>query len=376
MVYVPTRGDSPLRFGPDVPLIPDIGPSNLDVSVYLDPARFELERQKVLNTSWQIICRSSEIPAAGDWLVWEGHGETIIVTRRRDGGVASFHNVCAHRGARIASGCGQGARRFTCRWHSWVYDMEGSVIGMPDRQDFAEDQVEGVRSPAVEVDEWGGWVWAVLAGPGVAPPLLDYLGPEIVADLGQFKMEDMILVDKLVWELDCNWKIVIDGFNENYHAQSLHTISPQDVIDGREGRFFTFGEHGMMIMPFKNVLARLKETGDHQGTAICHYTIFPTSAFNNNPNHIQLFRSVPISVDRTRFETWELQYQPEEGDEAYVEGVNAHWERLKSVVLEDVEIFQEWAAASKSSAYTVNRLNDHECKITHFHRVVQDRLDA
>jgi hypothetical protein len=41
-----------------------------------------------------------------------------------------------------------------------------------------------------------------------------------------------------------------------------------------------------------------------------------------------------------------------------------------------VEIYQEWAAARRSTAYTRNVFNNRECKITHFHRVVQDMLDA
>ena len=64
------------------------------------------------------------------------------------------------------------------------------------------------------------------------------------------------------------------------------------------------------------------ETADHQSLAICHYTIFPTSVFNNNPEHIQLFRSVPLAVDRTRFEVWELWYK--DGDDAYLARV--HWD--------------------------------------------------
>jgi len=374
MVYVPHRGDLPARFGPEVPLIPDIGPSELDSRVYTDPARFEAERRKVLNRSWQIICRSSEIPSTGDHVVWEGQGETIVISRRRDGGVSGFHNVCQHRGARIVPKSGQGARRFTCRWHSWSYDLEGTLVGVPDREDFDERQLKDACAPPVECAEWGGWVWAVLAGPGVAPPLPDWIGQEIVGDLGAYRMEDMVLHDKLVWDIEANWKVVIDGFNENYHAAHLHTISPQDVKDGRFSTYFVFGRNGMMVVPYKGVLPELNNTGDHQGLAICHYTIFPTSVFNNNPAHLQLFRAVPIAVDRTRFETWELWYP--DGDDEYLEKTGAHWERLKGVVAEDVEIYQEWAAARRSTAYTRNVFNNRECKITHFHRVVQDMLDA
>ena len=148
-------------------------------------------------------------------------------------------------------------------------------------------------------------------------------------------MEDMVLHDKLTWDLEANWKVVIDGFNENYHAAHLHTISPQDVKDGRFSTYFVFGRNGMMVIPLQGRAAGAeRRPRDHQGLAICHYTIFPTSVFNNNPAHLQLFRAVPIAVDRTRFETWELWYA--DGDDEYLEKTGAHWERLKGVVAEDV----------------------------------------
>ena len=375
MVHQPTRGDGPVRFGPDVPMVPDVGHGVVDASVYTDPDRYARERETVLRRSWQVICRSSEIAAAGDFLTWEGHGDTIVVTRRRDGGVAAFHNVCQHRGARLVSeptGC---ARRFTCRWHSWVYDLEGAVVGVPDREDFDENELAGLAAPPVEAEEWGGWVWAVLAGPGVAPPLLEWLGEDITTDLGAYAMESMSLVEKLVWEVPVNWKVIIDAFNENYHAAHLHAknTKPQDVRDGRFSTYFVLGRHGMMVIPYKGVLERLTQTLDHQSLAICHYTVFPTSVFNCNPNHIQLFRSVPLSVDRSRFECWELQYP--DGDDAYVAAVNEHWSRLKGVVAEDVEMWDEVAATRESFGYRRNILNDRECKITAFHRSVEDMLD-
>jgi phenylpropionate dioxygenase-like ring-hydroxylating dioxygenase large terminal subunit len=375
MVHSPTRGNGPLRFGPDVPMVPDVGPGSVDASVYTDPERYARERETVLRRSWQVICRSSEIAATGDFVTWEGHGETIVVTRRRDGGVAAFHNVCQHRGARIVSEPAGCARRFTCRWHSWVYDLEGAVVGVPDREDFDESELAGLAAPPVETDEWGGWVWAVLAGPGVAPPLLEWLGADITSDLGAYRMEQMTLVEKLVWEVPVNWKVIVDAFNENYHAAHLHSknTKPQDVRDGRFSTYFVLGRHGMMVIPYKGVLTRLTETLDHQSLAICHYTVFPTSVFNCNPNHIQLFRSVPLSVDRSRFECWELQYP--DGDDAYVTAVNEHWGRLKGVVAEDVEMWDEVAATRESFGYRRNILNDRECKITAFHRSVEDMLD-
>ena len=259
MVHTPTRGDGPARFGPGVPLIPEIGPGILESGVYTDPERYQRERTAVLAPSWQVICRSSQIPQPGDFITWEGHGETIVVARHRDGGVSGFHNVCQHRGARIVkepSGC---ARRFSCRWHNWVYDLRGAVVGVPDREDFDPAALDGLAAPGIECAEWGGWVWAVLAGPGAAPPLADWLGPDITADLGAYRMQDMQLVERLAWDVPVNWKIIIDAFNENYHAAHLHAknTTPQDVKDGRFSTYFVFGRHAMMVIPYKGVLARL-----------------------------------------------------------------------------------------------------------------------
>ena len=214
----PTRGDAPIRFAPEIPNTPgksEVIPANW----YTDPERFELERKYVLNNNWQILCRSEELKNTGDHVVWEGHGETVVITRKNDGSVTGFHNVCQHRGARIVRDSGECARRFKCPWHDWAYDFDGKVIGVPDREDFDPEVLRDLAAPKVEVAEWGGWVWAVLAGPGVAPPLVEYLGEEIVADLGAYQMQDMYLREKVTWDVDVNWKVVVDAFNEFYHAQ-------------------------------------------------------------------------------------------------------------------------------------------------------------
>lgn len=55
--------------------------------------------------------------------------------------------------------------------------------------------------------------------------------------------------------------------------------------------------------------------------------------------------------------------------------MNEHWDRLKKVVAEDVEIWEELAATRESSAYRRNILNDRECRITAFHRTIDKLLE-
>ncbi len=378
MVYRPTRGDVMPRFGGGVGH-PDVAGSTVSAEVYRDPTRFEMERELVLRASWMIGARSAEIAGVGDWVLYEGHGETVVISRQPDGGVAAFHNVCQHRGARLTRGESSGCdRRFTCPWHGWVYDTTGEVVGVPERDRFEPAHLEGLRSPAVAVQEWAGWVWINLAGPDAAPDLLDWLGPDIVTDLGRFRMEDMIVHAKLEYEIPANYKAIVDGFNEVYHATELHHVDKEFTVAARETAFHLTGPNSMMFVPRADHMQRLAETGDHHQFTICHYVIFPNTVFNNNPRHIQVFQPIPQSVDVTKFVLWELIYAPDGDDDtaypAYLEATLAHWQALQGIVEEDIFVFNELSATRHSQGYTRNVFGTHECKPTEYHATMDHIL--
>ena len=86
----------------------------------------------MLGASWLLAGRSSQIANPGDWISFEGHGETVVITRQPDGSLAAFHNMCQHRGPSfVTEWTGCGARRFTCPYHGWVYDTTGKLVGRP-----------------------------------------------------------------------------------------------------------------------------------------------------------------------------------------------------------------------------------------------------
>ena len=377
MVHVPTRGDVPVRLGPSVQQVPDYGPSTMSRDPYGDPVRFELERERVLGTSWLLAGRSAQVPSAGDWITFEGHGETVVITRQADDSLAAFHNVCRHRGTTIVTeheGCG--ARRFTCPYHGWVYDTTGKLVGVPEREDFAAEHLDGARAPAVAVDEWGGWVWINLAGPDTAPSLHEWIGPEIMADLGRFRMEDMILHDVVEFDVPVSYKAIVDGFNEVYHVTQLHHVGAEASKTFRQTSFHIIDKNYMCFVPRTDRLDALAETWDHHQHAICHYLVFPNTVFNCNPPHIQVFNPIPIDVDRTRFLCWELIYPGDPADPEYASYLSktmAHWEVLKDVVGEDIAIYDQLARTKRSSGYTSHILSARECKIAHYHETM-DRL--
>jgi hypothetical protein len=56
---------------------------------YVDMDWFERERDRVFESQWFAMGRAEEIPEPGDHLVCDVAGESVIVTRQRDGGLAA-----------------------------------------------------------------------------------------------------------------------------------------------------------------------------------------------------------------------------------------------------------------------------------------------
>jgi hypothetical protein len=229
-----------------------------------------------------------------------------------------------------------------------------------------------LRAPAVAVDEWGGWVWINLAA-DAAPPLLDAIGPEISLDLGQFRMQDMVLHEVAEWDVPVSYKAIVDGFNEIYHTAALHHVSPAWTKSARDTTFHIVGNNYMCFVPRAERREQLEQGWDHHQNAICHYVVFPNTVFNCNPTHVQVFNPIPIDVDRTRFLCWELIYPGDRNDpeyEAYYQDTMVHWDHLKQVVGEDIDIYQQLERTKRSSGYTHHVLSERECKIAHYHETM------
>ena len=87
--------------------------------------------------------------------------------------------------------------------------MDGSVVDLPDRDDFPQgDPVGKLGLIEVRVDTWAGLVWYTMDDE--APDLYKYLEPwpEIYKNF-QFE-KNMIRTRWLRVALDCNWKFWSD----------------------------------------------------------------------------------------------------------------------------------------------------------------------
>jgi nitrite reductase/ring-hydroxylating ferredoxin subunit len=186
---------------------------------YTSPEFARAEGERLWPKVWQHACRVEEIPEVGDFVTYDILDDTILIVRSEPGAISAFYNVCAHRGRRLADGCGR-VREFRCSYHAWKYNLKGECTRVLSPEDWGGRLTrERLTLPRVQVDTWGGWVWINLDPD--APPLREYLEPA-ASLLDPFELEKMRYRWRMWCDFDCNWKVAVEAFIEAYHVEGTH----------------------------------------------------------------------------------------------------------------------------------------------------------
>ena len=126
--------------------------------MYVSAEILALEHQRIFESGWLCAGRTDELPDIGDYMTFEHGSQPVIVMRGSDGQITARANVCRHRMMRLVDGRGN-ARRFTCPYHAWTYDLDGRLVSAPfmDRTDCFEKPALGLRPVRCEI--YQGWIY-------------------------------------------------------------------------------------------------------------------------------------------------------------------------------------------------------------------------
>ena len=127
----------------------------VSAAAYNDEEVFEVERERILDRVWRLLCHESELPEKYDFRTFDHVGLPLLTIRGGDGKIRSFVNVCSHRGAKLVNDVSGNAQQLRCFYHHWTYDSEGNCIGIPRSQAYEacglEQQNCGLREIMTEV---------------------------------------------------------------------------------------------------------------------------------------------------------------------------------------------------------------------------------
>ena len=239
----------------------DLGLEKLDGERYYSPAFMKAEWDKIWTKTWQLAARIDEFTEPGAFYVHELGKESFIFVMGDDQQIRGFYNVCQHRGNRLCQSDLGVMETFTCPFHGWKWNTDGTLKQVADPQFFRQFDAgiptEDLALTPVKVEFWGGWVWFNMDHD--ACPLKEYLG-EAGVQLETYEFEKFHLSNYQTFEWNGNWKHAWDAFNESYHFGELHP----DMIEFGEGHdvpIELLGIHSRMIN-FNRTVSEIVEDQD------------------------------------------------------------------------------------------------------------------
>jgi phenylpropionate dioxygenase-like ring-hydroxylating dioxygenase large terminal subunit len=187
---------------------------------------WERERERLFGREWVCVARDEELQSPGDYVVRDVAGESVIVVRDADGIVRALFNSCAHRGTRLLDeGAGHvRSGAIVCPYHAWTYDTRGRLLGTPNvHRDEGFDRASHPLS-SLSLQVRAGFVFACMADE--PPPIDAYFASNPEGDLirsaERWHMQDLRTAHRIVYEVEANWKIVVENYSECLHCPGVH----------------------------------------------------------------------------------------------------------------------------------------------------------
>lgn len=341
------------------------------VAEYVDPEVDARERETFFRSGVMCVGLGADLAGPGSYRTHDLSGTPLLLVRDQAGAFRAYLNVCRHRGARVAEGCGE-ARGFTCPYHAWSYGLDGTLQVRPDEAAFAELARTTLGLRPLPAEERHGLLW-VCPTPSGSLDLTGTLGG-LDQELSHYRLDRFHYYRSQDLTRRMNWKLVVDTFLESYHFCVLHRESICSIFYHNLGTFDAFGPCLRLVSPRKSILT-LSEQPEGDWDVLPHtvviYVLFPNSVLVWQGEQVELWQVYPgASPDESRLRL--TLYSPEP---ALTDKARRHWDRNIELVLnvvenEDFPVGEGTQAGFRSGAQDHIVFGRNEPALAHYHRAL------
>lgn len=350
----------------------------LPARFYTDTEVFRQEMETFYFQGWVCAGRAESVPDSGSYFLREIAGESVIVVRSGDA-VRAFYNVCRHRGTRICVAPeGKFGGRIQCPYHGWTYGLDGRLLGAPHMEgtDFSREEY-----PLHEIQTalWDGHIFLNFAPD--PKPLESHLR-DLPERFAAWRMQDLRLHTRIVYEIKANWKLIVSNYSECLHCPLVHPAlnrltdylgaDNEDATPDYFGGSMGFrGGAETMTMDGKRRREYLPGLSESDRRKVCYYAIFPNLLLSPHPDYMMVHTLWPRSVDHTQV-LCEWYFHPAEMEKPDFDARDAveFWDLTNR---EDWEMVERSQAGIQSRAYTPGPYSPREDLLRAFDRVVAGR---
>jgi Rieske 2Fe-2S family protein len=285
------------------------GATTLPACFYTDPAYFQRELDALFGRMWICAGRVEQVARPGQYILREVLGESIIITTSAAGRVNAFYNVCRHRGTKLCTeAAGHFGRSIQCPYHAWTYDLDGTLIGAPHMDEVPHFSRPDYPLHRVHADTWDGHVFINLS-PEPPAPLREQLG-DLPEKFAAWRMQDLQLGHRIVYDVQANWKLIIQNYNECLHCPNLHPALNKlsHYLSGENEPLRTTYMGGRMdlrpgveTLTMDGTCARgvLPGLSAEDARRVYYYAIFPNLLLSLHPDYMLVHTLWPVAPGRT-----------------------------------------------------------------------------
>ena len=190
---------------------------SLQQSFYRDPTVLERELQQIFLKSWLYVGHASEIPAVGDYFLFDIADESVVIVRSEPETVHALLNVCRHRGSRVCTTASGHEQLLVCSYHGWTYQLDGALRGARHLDSAIDKNRYGLKRIQVEVLHGLIFVNFDENSVSFAPVRRD-----LDECLQPYRLERAKVAHKASYPINANWKLAVENYCECYHCAPAH----------------------------------------------------------------------------------------------------------------------------------------------------------
>ena len=341
--------------------------ATLPPACYTAPEVLAAERSGLLSRSWLGVARADEWREAGDYAVLDLAGTSVIVLRDEEGRLRAFANTCRHRGTRLLEGRGNAAR-IRCPFHGWTYGLDGALRGAPRMGATQGFRRAGMGLVELRTAERGGFLFVALSDE--TPGIDEWLGA-FDALHAPWRLGELVTTRRRELEVDCNWKLFLEVFNESYHLEYVHAetfgglyLEPEapDPVGGCVQSSFspTAGTGGLKAGDQAHILPAMPGLGAREGAGTRYTWVFPVLTFAAGSEALWAYAARPLGPRRCRVTQW-VCFPPRTattpGFEAKAE---RYYARMDEALAEDIAVLERQQRGMESPFARAGRWSDLE----------------
>jgi phenylpropionate dioxygenase-like ring-hydroxylating dioxygenase large terminal subunit len=382
---------------PDDPLSPrhfagvrkrGLSHQGLPLWTYTSKRFFDAEMERLFRPNWNLLEREELVAKPGDYHTLTFMNVPLILARDNAGKVRLFANTCPHRGALVATGKGN-CKSFRCPYHSWVFSLEGKLMGAPAFDDANDkpliDDTNKHEYSLFELpcDTWGGFVFMKFRKS--PQTLAEHLGA-LPQRLASHRLEDMVCAKRKVYDMQANWKAFVENYSDALHIPNVHRDSlarwhGTRVEEGPTGEdttatFVAHDKGSMLLLPFPGYdgFPAMEHIREDRKRGTYFVTVRAGMMMTLGNDGALVFNSEPITPTTSRLTVSSLFPKSTVARDDFRQIAENYYRRNGIVVQEDVDISNRQAMGLNSPYARMPRLCKGEARLNDIHNWILDRV--